>query len=325
MSKRRVLLSALCFLSALSFAAPSRAQTVMKLGHAYPAESQYGAAARAFAAEVAKGTNNRYKIEENPANALGDDNAMVEGVQLGTVDLWIGSSAASKMVSDVGLLGAPFLFRDAKHVDATLDGPIGKTILDKFSTKGVVGLAWLENGFRSMTNSKRPIKTPADLKGLKIRAPANPVIEKALNAMGATAQQLSFSQLYNALKDGQVDGQENPIATIVSAKFNEVQKHLSLTDHVYSPAVLVINGDLYKGLSDADKAVFVKAAAVASKISRDYARKQQQEGVETLRKGGMDVVTQVDRPAFEKSVASLYAELAAEYKTDLLDKVRAVK
>ena len=165
---------------------------------------------------------------------------MLKAVRLGTVNLaFITGAPLPNFVPDIGVFNIPFLFRNLAHAHAVLDGPIGQSYLEKFREKGLVALAWGENGMRHITNSKHEIRSPEDLKGLKLRLPQSEVMLIGFKALGADVKPLAFPQLYGALQSGQFDGQENPIATIQSSKFNQVQKYLTLTGHVYDPAILV--------------------------------------------------------------------------------------
>src|ERR1700693_3762087 len=243
-----------------------RAQTpkTLKLGYILSAHSQLGAGAAVFADEIAKRTEGRYRIEQYPNSALGGELEMLKAVQLGTVDLaFITGAPLPNYMPDIGVFNIPFLFRDLTHAHAALDGPIGQSYLAKFREKGLVALAWGENGMRHITNSKREIRSPEDLKGLKLRLPQSEVMLVGFKALGADASPLPFPQLYGALQSGQFDGQENPIAPIQSSKFNQVQKYLTLTGHVYDPAILFMSIDDFDALSAEDKQSFIEAAKLA--------------------------------------------------------------
>jgi tripartite ATP-independent transporter DctP family solute receptor len=217
-----------------------------------------------------------------------------------------------------------FLFRDAGHAHRTLDGPIGDEYLAKFKEHGMVALAWGENGMRHMTNSKRPITKPEDISGLKLRVPQSPVMLAAFKAMGADAQPLAFPALYGALQTGQFDGQENPLAVIIATRFQNVQKHLTMTGHVYSWAAVIVSPQAWGALSEADRRIFIAAAKAGGQVSREVAGKAEADGVEMLKKAGMQVVTSVDRAAFEKAVQSASAEAAKQFG-GAVDRIRAVK
>jgi TRAP-type transport system periplasmic protein len=326
---RRTLIGAVSLVAlALATNAPAAAQstTTLKLGYILPADSQLGAGAKAFADELTKLTAGRYKIEQYPNAQLGGEVEMLKAVQLGTVDLaFITGAPLPNFVPEVGVFNIPFLFRDAKHAHAVLDGEIGATYLEKFRAKDLVALAWGENGMRHMTNSKHAITTPADLKGLKMRLPQSDVMLAGFKALGADASPLAFPQLFGALKAGQFDGQENPIATIQSAKFDQVQKFLTVSGHVYDPAVLFMSIDGFEDLAPEDRTAFAAAAKKGGEASRRYAAEAQAKGVAALAAAGMQVVEKIDRDQFAAAMASAKAEFEKRYGAELIEKIRTAK
>src|SRR5882724_6802459 len=245
------------------------AQTTMKMNISVAQNSHYGVAIDTFAREVETRTNGRYKIQNFYSSALGAERESVEGVQLGTLDLTLTSTGPlPNFVPEVAILDIPFLFRDYAHARAVLDGPIGQEMLQKFPPKGMVALAWGENGFRHMTNSKRPVNVPDDLKGLKMRTMENPIHIQAYKQFGILPTPMAFTEVFTALQQGTVDGQENPLSVITAAKLDQVQKNLTLTGHVYSPAVILMNKGQWDKLSAADRQAFLEAAREAVKANR---------------------------------------------------------
>ncbi len=245
------------------------AQTTMKINISTAQNSHQGIAIDTFAKEVEKRTNGRYKIQTFYNGSLGGERESVEAVQMGTQALTFTSTGpVPNFVPETKILDVPFLFRDKAHARAVLDGPIGEDLLKKFDSKGIKALAWAENGFRHMTNSKRDVKVPADLKGLKMRTMENPVHIAAYKGFGIVTTPMAFPEVFTALQQGTVDGQENPLSVIISAKFDQVQKHLTLTGHVYSPACFLMNKGEFDKLSAADKPDFIEAAKVATKANR---------------------------------------------------------
>ena len=183
--------------------------------------SHYGVAVDVFAREVEKRTNGRYKVQNFYSGALGAERESIEAVQLGTLDLTMTSTGpVPNFVPEVAILDIPFLFRDYAHARATLDGPIGVDLLGKFPAKNIVALAWGENGFRHMTNNKRSVMSPDDLKGLKMRTMENPVHIQAYKQFGIIPTPMAFTEVFTALQQGTVDGQENPLSVISAAKFD---------------------------------------------------------------------------------------------------------
>jgi tripartite ATP-independent transporter DctP family solute receptor len=318
----RAAIAATALLLASTWAQADSAKT-LKFGYILSSNSQLGAGGAVFAEEIAKRTNGRYKIEQYPNAALGGEVEMLKSVQLGTVDLaFITGAPLPNFLPEVGVFNIPFLFRDLSHAHAVLDGPIGKSYLEKFRQKDLVALAWGENGLRHLTNSKREIRSPEDLKGLKLRLPQSEVMLTGFKMLGADASPLAFPQLYEALQSGQFDGQENPIATIQSSKFNKVQKYLSLTGHVYDPAIIFISADVFDELSADDKNAFIEAAKFAGAASRRFAAVAEAKGVAELSQAGMQVVANVDREKFAVALAPAQPEFNKRFGATIIEGIR---
>jgi TRAP-type transport system periplasmic protein len=307
----------------------ARAQTPksLKLGYILSTDSQLGAGGTVFADEIAKRTHGRYRVEQYPNSALGGEVEMLKAVQLGTVDLaFITGAPLPNFMPDIGVFNIPFLFRDVAHAHAVLDGPIGQSYLVKFREKGLVALAWGENGMRHITNSKHEIRSPEDLKGLKLRLPQSDVMLAGFKALGADVKPLAFPQLYGALQSGQFDGQENPIATIQSSKFNQVQKYLTLTGHVYDPAILFMSIDDFDELLSADdQRSFIEAAKLAGDASRQFAAAAEAKGVTELSQAGMQVIKDVDRSKFAAEMASANLDFDRRFGSEIISEIREYK
>ena len=313
-------------LCAAALSASAWAQTAMKINISVAQNSHYGVAIDTFAKEVEARTNGRYKIQTFYAGALGAERESVEGVQLGTLDLTMTSTGPlPNFVPEVAILDIPFLFRDYAHARAVLDGPIGQEMLQKFPPKGMVALAWGENGFRHMTNSKRPVNVPDDLKGLKMRTMENPIHIQAYKQFGILPTPMAFTEVFTALQQGTVDGQENPLSVITAAKLDQVQKNLSLTGHVYSPAVILMNKAQWDKLSAADKTAFLDAAKEAVKANRARIDDDERKAVADLRAKGMNVVENVDKAKFQATLAPVYADFGKRFGQDNIDKIKNYK
>jgi tripartite ATP-independent transporter DctP family solute receptor len=296
---------------ALGFMAGAAAQTTMKISISTSQNSHQGVAIDTFAREVEKRTNGRYKVQTFYNGALGGERESIEAVQLGTQELTFTSTGpVPNFVPETKILDVPFLFRDKAHARAVLDGPIGQEMLTKFDAKGFKALAWAENGFRHMTNSKRDVKLPEDLKGLKMRTMENPV---------------AFPEVFTALQQGTVDGQENPLSVIISAKFDQVQKHLSLTGHVYSPCIFLMNKASFDKLSPVDKTAFLAAAKEGTKANRARVDEDDTKGVAELRAKGMTVIDNLDKAKFVAALAPVNAEFEKQFGKANLDKIRNYK
>ncbi|VTU31268.1 Extracytoplasmic solute receptor protein YiaO [Variovorax sp. PBS-H4] len=324
--KLKRLAAGLVLVLGLGMACAAFAQTAMKISISTAQNSHQGVAIDTFAKEVAARTNGRYKIETFYNGSLGGERESIEAVQLGTQELAFSSTGpVPNFVPETKILDVPFLFRDKAHARAVLDGPIGQDLLTKFDAKGFKALAWAENGFRHMTNSKRDIKAPEDLKGLKMRTMENPVHIAAYKGLGIITTPMAFPEVFTALQQGTVDGQENPLSVIMSAKFAQVQKHLSLTGHVYSPCIFLMNKAAFDKLSAADKTAFLEAAKVAVKANRDRVDQDDANGVKELRAQGMTVIENVDKAKFVSTLAPVNAEFEKQFGKANIDKIRNFK
>ena len=311
---------------ALCASSSALAQTVLKIGYTPSRESHYGVGATAFCAEVEKNTQNRFKCQQFPSSALGGEREQIEAVQIGTQDLVITSTGpVGNFVPETKIVDIPFLFRDYEHARKVFDGPIGQELLAKFPAKGLVALVWTENGFRHMTNSKRPINKPEDTKGLKVRTMENKVHMDGYRTFGMMPTPMAFPEVFGALQQGTVDGQENPIPVIISSKFWQVQKYASLTGHVYSPALLLMSPRIFNKLPEADKKIFLEAAKVSAAAQRRKVDEDDANGIALMEKEGMQVVRNVDKTAFQDALKPAYAQFAKEFGAENIKKIQDVK
>jgi len=308
----------------VAFGLPALAQTEVKIGYALAPDSHYGVAAQKLEEVVTAETDGAFEFKHFPSSGLGGEREVIEGLQLGTVEATIVSSGTlANFVPDTGVFDIPFLFRDLAHARAVLDGEIGQEILAKFDDVGLHGLAWGEQGFRHITNNRNAIQTPADVEGLKIRTMENPVHLAAFNAMGAAPTPMAWPEVVSSLQQGVIDGQENPLSVIVSVKLDEVQKYLTLSGHVYSPAMLLVSKPFWDGLDDAQKAAFEKGATEAVAAMRGYVDNVETTGVETLKERGMEVneLSAEEKAEFQSSIAAAYEEYYQTYDKALVDSI----
>jgi tripartite ATP-independent transporter DctP family solute receptor len=286
-------------------ATPAFAQNTRTLKMGYSVQNpQIEAAAKVFGEAVAIRTDGRYRVEALPSHSLVAESEVIRNIQSGTVDIgFITSAPLANIVLEVGVFGIPFIFEDATHARAVIDGPVGLACLEKFRDKNLIGLAWGENGMRQITNSRRPIRTPNDFKGLKLVLPQSAVIMIGLEALGADVSALPFGELFEALRTGRFDGQDNPVATAQAANLWRVQKYLTLTNHVYDPAGILMSPSAYDGLPERDKIAFKEAAKFAGLASRRAADEAQANGIAAMRQAGLQVIDAIDRPAFVAAMA----------------------
>jgi tripartite ATP-independent transporter DctP family solute receptor len=314
--------------AAVTLSATAQAQTTLRFGFGLPVDAHYGVGAAHMQKAVAERMGGRYKLELFPNFQLGGEREMTEGVQLGTIDLVTTSTGpVGNFVPDTLITDIPFLFRDYQHARSVLDGPIGQSILDKCPSKGIICLAWSENGFRHMTNSKREVGSPADAKGLKIRTMENQVHMQAFRTIGALPTPMAFPELFSALQQGTVDGQENPIGVILSAKFSQVQKHLTMSGHLYSPALVLMSPAAYNKMSEADRKLIVQIAREGVAITRQKVEQAERDGVSVLKTQGMQVrmLSADEKAAFQKSLEPAYKDYAKRFGQANIDAIRNAK
>lgn len=297
--RRTVLATALLAATGLASAQAVK----LTLGHGNPVGSPRHDAALKFA-EVAKTkSGGRIEVTVAPSAQLGDDAAMVTALRTGALDISANSQGAvANTVPEYAAFGMPFLFADLQQAWKTMDGPAGRELADKSAEKGLIVLGYWDNGIRHMSNSKRPLLKPEDLKGLKMRTPPDSVTVDIMQAVGAEAQQIKFSELYVALQQGVVDGQENPLTNIASAKLNEVQKYISLTGHKYEMTPFLMSKRTWDRLSAADRQAIEAAAAEATALQRKLAKEADDSLVSELKAKGVQI-DNVDKAAFQKATA----------------------
>jgi tripartite ATP-independent transporter DctP family solute receptor len=232
-------------------------------------------------------------------SSLGAFQAALSGVRGGTIDIAVsGSGNFSGLVPLLGVFDIPFMFKDTAHAYRVLDGKVGQEMLDKLGEFGMKGLAFWDNGWRELTNNKHPVKTPADVKGLKIRTTGSPAHIEAFKLLGANPVPMPLAELFTALEMKTVDGQEHPLGVLWSAKLYEVQKHLSLTNHAYSALILVMNKAKYDALPPAQQKALVEAAREAGQYQRKLNNDNMAKIVADVKKAGMQVVDVVDPAPF---------------------------
>ena len=268
----------------------------------------------------------KYTVQAYANAQLGDDVRATESVRMGTLEMVMTSSSPlTGLVPEFNVFDLPFIVPNEKGADAIFDGPVGAKLAAALEAKGLKLLAYYENGFRQLTNSAREVKSPADMKGLKIRTMQNPIHLEAFRAMGANPTPMPFSEVFTALQQKTIDGQENPIPTIWLSKFYEVQKYITLTGHVYGPQIMLINKKLWESFPAADQKIIAEAAKETAIYQRGLNRKLNTEFVNNLKKAGntVTVLTPEQHNAFVGSVASVYATWEPKIGKALLDEFRA--
>lgn len=301
----------LACLIAFTGSAALAAKFNLKMGHAVNTTDGQHAAAVKMAELVKQRTNGDVEIAIFPANQLGNDGAMINFVRGGTIDIVSsGASNYNGIVSNTAALELPFVFRSAQHAYNVLDGAVGTSILNEFNAHGMKGLAYWENGWRAFTNNKRPILKPEDAKGLKIRSTGNPYHIQAFKLLGMNPSPMAIAELYNALESGAFDAQEHPINVTWSSKFYEVQKFLTVSNHVYSPLIVAMNKAKFDSLPANYQKILLDAALEAAKYQRELNAQNAGKVIAELKKSGMQVTENVDMAPFQKIVS---AEIAKSF------------
>jgi len=321
---KKGLMAGLTALLIIVFAGAASAQykTTMKLASVTPTDHFYNVGARKFAELVKERTGGRIDIRVYPAGQLGKgEREITEAIQQGAVDLLITSTGPMGGFSpSINILDFPFLFRDFNHVDLVMDGTIGRKLLNDFEKASIKALAFWENGFRHLTNNKRPVRKVEDGKGLKIRTMENKVHLAAWKAAGFNPTPMAWGEVYTALQQGVIDGQENPIAIIASNKLWEAgQKNFSFTAHVYSPAPLLMSKKKYDGMPKEDQELFLKTALEVAKFQRKINRDAEEKSMQEMAAKGVTVVRDVDRESFKKAMAPVFDQFSSQFPKAEID------
>lgn len=299
---------------------------LIRFGYGLNEQSNQGRAAKVFADEVAKLSGGKMKVRAIGAAALGPDNQMQQALIGGAQEMMVGSTATLVGISkEMAIWDTPFLISNAKEADALLDGPIGDKVMAKLEDKGLVGLAYWENGFRNLTNSKRAITKMEDLNGIKLRVMQNNVFLTSFQTLGANAIPMAFSELFSALETKTVDGQENPFNTILSSKFYEVQKYMTVTNHVYSPWIVTVSKKYWDQLSKDEQKVLSDAAKTSRDFERKDTRDEASKAMANLKDKGMEIneLSPAESARMRDKLTQVYALIAADVGMDLWNETQA--
>jgi len=296
-------------------------------------EHPQGVGAKKFAELIEQKSGGKIKVRVYAGGTLGGEQQVASAMQGGTIEASM--MAPAQLVGnfkDFLVLDFPFAFANEREADVVLDGPLGRKLLEPMPARGLVGLVYMEQGYRSITNSKRPIQKLEDIQGLKIRTILNPLYIDMLNALGANAVPMPFPELYTALETGTVDGQENPYSTVEASKFDEVQKYFSNTRHIYNSQLLLVSKKFWDQLSDEEKKIFEDAAVETRDYQRKVAREMDEKSRQTLVKNGMQIndiapeeiarMREKVKPVVDKYAAQVGEDLTKELYAEI-EKARA--
>ncbi|MBP8980238.1 MAG: TRAP transporter substrate-binding protein [Syntrophobacterales bacterium] len=303
------------------------AKMPLRLASVTAASHTYNLGAMRFAELVKERTKGRIEITVYPEGQLGKGEwELLEAVRQGTVDIYVGSTGPlSGFSPSMAILDIPFLFRDHAHADKVLDGELGRQLLDELDKVGFKALAFWENGFRNLTNSRRPVKNPADARGLKIRTMENQIHIAAWKTLGVNPVPMAWGEVYGALRQQVIDGQENPIAVIFSSKLNEVQKYLSLTQHVYSPALIIVSAKKWQTLTKEDQDILLNAARETASFQRKLGRENEEKQIGELAAKGMIVTRDIDKARWSKALKPVIKEYHAAFGKDRIESIANVQ
>jgi len=293
----------------------------IKFAHVVNEKDAFHVAAEKFKELTEKSSKGEITVNIFPNAKLGDERTLLERMKMGIVDAAIITTGPIiNFVPSFGVIDLPFIFRDPDHAYKVLDGPIGQKLLVLMETQGWKGLAFGERGFRNLTNSKRKVVTPGDIKGLKIRVMQNPVYVDSFTALGANAVPMAWTEVLTALQQGTVDGQENPLNVIVAFKLNEMQKYLSITRHAYAPAVILMSMKLWQKLTPAQQALVKDAAQGAAVFERDWDNKMEAVWLKDLQAKGM-MVSNPDLKLFREAAKPVYDKYTPAFGKELIDSI----
>ena len=307
-----------------------------RLGHGFTDEHPRGKAMKLFAAEVEKATGGKIKVAVFGNSTLGSEEKMLQGIQSGVLEFYMGSLVPfSVRKKELQIFDFPFLFSDAREVAAVLDGPVGQKMLTNLSDTGAIGLTWAGGAFRNVANGKRALNKYEDLKGLKIRVMQSPVWIETFKAMGINATPMAYAEVYTALEIGALDGLEHPPVDMYQNKIFEIQKHLAITHHGYTPVALVVSGKWFSSLPADQQAAIRKAAETARDYQRTEETRQENVAVNLLRSKGMAVtefapqdiekMRAAVKPAIEKFSASIGPEFVKSFYAEIEKARKAIK
>lgn len=314
------------FTVVLLSASVSFGAVTLKLGHIAEPENPYGQGADHFANLVKERTKGEVIIQVYPSSQLGNQRDLVEGLTFGTVDMTLtGTAVLGNFIPEVAVFDLPFVFRDIPHAYKALD-TVGMDLCKKGEGRGMITLAIWENGVRHMTNNKRPIKTPEDMKGLKMRVMEQPVYIEMMKALGASPTPMAMSELYTALQKGVIDGQENPLAHIATKRFYEVQKYISLTGHTYASEPLLISTVSWKKLTPEQQQIVRQAALDTRDWQRELCRNLEGTFLKVIKDSGKSEVNDdVDKAAFANATKSVWKLYSDKFGTTNIDAIQNVK
>lgn len=324
-TRRSALAAAGAGLGLFAIGRPAFAQAAkLRFAHPHPESDSWHKAALQLAEKVKARSGGKVEIQVFPNGSLGSDSQTISAVRGGSLDICLtGNPFFTGLAPKLNVLDLPFLFQSRKHAAAVMDGAIGDGLRKELEGSNLKALATWEIGWRNLTNSRRPVATAADIKGLKIRTTPNPAHIRAFQLLGAVPTPMAFTELFSALETGAVDGQENPVTLILNAKFSEVQKHLSLTRHAFTTGPVVMNKAKFDALDADIQKILTSTAIELAGIQRQMNEDTEGSSLAALKKAGMQAVDNPDRDSFSKIVtAEVEKEFVTKFGGETLDAIK---
>jgi tripartite ATP-independent transporter DctP family solute receptor len=324
-------LAAIALLALAAVSAPealAQQKMVLKATDVHPLGYPTVEAVVRMGRKLEQATNGRLSIQMYPSMQLGGEKEMIEQAQVGALALArISVGPMGPLVPELNVFNLPFMFRDAAHMEKVIDGPIGDEMLKKLTdhpTAGLVGLCWMNAGTRNVYNSKKPVKSVEDLKGLKIRMMGNPVFVDTMNSLGGNGVSMGFDQLINAMQTGVVDGAENNYPTYASGQHYRYAKYFSLTEHLMIPEILVFSKRVWNTLSKEDQELIMKTAKEAQQEQRKLWYETEEKALKEMKDAGVEIVPVADKKKFQDAVKPVWDKHGAQH-ADLIKRIQDVK
>lgn len=321
-----VALAAVLPFSSMAQDAQDYKERTIRVSHVVPKDHPFQVGIEKFAEILAQKSGGRIKMRGYPDGQLGAELQSISSAQGGVLEMTlVSTAAAASVVKEFGVFDLPFLFTDFKEVDLVLDGPVGKRLLERLSEKNLVGLCYFENGFRHVTNSRRPITKAEDLKGLKIRTIQNPVFIDIFNTLGANATPMPFTEVFSALESKAIDGQETPYSNIHGNKFYEVTKYISNTGHIYGGAVVLAGKKFWDGLNASERKLMQDSCNTARDFERQFNRTEDPKLLAQIKaKGGIYTeISPAERTHMREMLKPVYDKYAVNLGEDVVKQTLA--
>ena len=307
--------------------ASAQAKAVFKASDVQPAGYPTVAATESLGKKLEAATSGRLSVQMFPSAQLGAEKETIEQTQIGAIQiLRVSAGALGPIVDDVNVVNMPFLFKNTAHAQKMMDGPIGQELLDRISANanaGLVALCWMDSGARSIYNTKRPVKSIEDLKGLKVRVIGNPIFIDMMNALGGNGVAMGYDQVFSALQTGVIDGAENNTPSYVFSNHYTAAKYYSLTEHLIIPEVLMFSKKAWTSLSADDQTLIKKFAREAQLEERELWKKYEQTAMDKAKAAGCEIVEIADKAPFQSAVKPVWDKYGPKYQ-DMINRIQGI-